>query len=69
MTPLRKQMIEAMQLRGFSPRTHESYLAAVEQLARYHHCRPDKLSPSQIQAFLKHLAIERGLAPAVVGST
>jgi len=26
MTPLRKQMIEAMQLRGFSPRTHESYL-------------------------------------------
>jgi hypothetical protein len=30
-------MIEAMRLRGFSPRTHQSYLAAAEQLARYHH--------------------------------
>ncbi len=28
MTPLRQQMIEAMQVRGFSPRTHESYLLA-----------------------------------------
>jgi site-specific recombinase XerD len=57
-------MIEAMQLRGFSPRTHESYLAAVEQLARYHHCRPDKLSQQQIQAFFKHLVLERKLSPA-----
>jgi integrase/recombinase XerD len=50
-------MIEAMQLRGFSPRTHQSYLAAVEQLARYHHCRPDRLSLQQIQTFFKHLAL------------
>jgi len=28
MTPLRRQMIEAMRQRGFSPRTHESYLGA-----------------------------------------
>jgi hypothetical protein len=64
MTPLRQQMIEAMRLRGFSPRTHQSYLAAVEQLARYHHCRPDRLSLQQIQTFFKHLALERELAPA-----
>ena len=32
MTPLRQQMIGAMQQRGFSPRTHESYLAAVRDL-------------------------------------
>jgi integrase/recombinase XerD len=64
MTRLRQQMIEAMQLRGFSPRTHKSYLYAVEQLARYHHCSPDKLSPAQLQAFFKHLALERALAPA-----
>jgi hypothetical protein len=36
MTPLRQQMIEAMRLRGFSRHTQKSYLAAVEQLPRYH---------------------------------
>ena len=37
MTPLRKSMIAAMRQRGFSPRTHESYLAAVsvQAVARY----------------------------------
>ncbi|MEN8169861.1 MAG: phage integrase N-terminal SAM-like domain-containing protein, partial [Pseudomonadota bacterium] len=51
MTPLRQSMIEAMQLRGFSPRTHQSYLSAVEQLARYYHRPPDRLSLEQLQAF------------------
>jgi hypothetical protein len=43
MTPLRKQMVEAMQLRGFSACTHESYLNAVTGLAGY-----DKLPPGQL---------------------
>jgi integrase/recombinase XerD len=64
MTPLRKQMIEAMQLRGFSPRTHESYLYAVTQLAGYYHRSPDQISPTQVQAFFKYLALERQLSPA-----
>ena len=64
MTPLRKQMIEAMQLRGFSPRTHESYLYAVAQLAGYYHRSPDQISPTQVQAFFKYLALERQLSPA-----
>lgn len=64
MTPLRKQMIEAMRLRGFSPRTHESYLYAVEKLAGYYHRPPDRLSQEQVQAFFKYLALERQLSPA-----
>jgi integrase/recombinase XerD len=64
MPPLRQQMIEAMRLRGFSLRTHASYLGAVEQLARYYDRSPDKLSPDQLQAYFKHLALERELAPA-----
>lgn len=64
MTPLRKQMIEAMKLRGFSPRTHESYLYAVAKLAEYYHRSPDRLSSAQIQTFFKHLALERQLSPA-----
>ena len=64
MTPLRNQMIEAMSLRGFSPRTHKSYLDAVTQLAQYFHCPPDRLSLEQLQAFFKYLALERALSPA-----
>lgn len=64
MTPLRQSMIEAMQLRGFSPRTQESYLSAVEQLARYTHRPPDQLSLAQLQAFFKYLALERELSAA-----
>lgn len=32
MTPLRQRMITAMQMRGFSARTHTSYLSAVRDL-------------------------------------
>ena len=64
MTPLRQQMIEAMVQRGFSPRTHASYLDAVSQLARYYHCSPERLNVAQLQGFFEHLVQERGLAPA-----
>lgn len=64
MTPLRKAMIEAMQLRGFSARTHASYLDAVAKLAQHYHCPPDKLTIEQLQAFFQYLALERGLSPA-----
>ena len=36
MTSLRQQMIDAMRQRGFSERTHRSYLGAVRDLARFH---------------------------------
>ena len=64
MTPLRKSMIEAMQQRGFSVRTHRSYLDAVTKLAQYYRCSPDKLTHEQLQAFFNHLVQERDLAPA-----
>jgi integrase/recombinase XerD len=62
MTPLRQQMIEAMQQRGFSQRTHESYLHAVSELARYYRRSPSRLGDDEIHAFFKHLAVERGLS-------
>jgi integrase/recombinase XerD len=64
MTPLRQQMIEAMQQRGFSQRTHESYLYVVSELARYCRRSPAQLEVAQLQAFFKHLAVERGLSGA-----
>ena len=64
MSPLRKKMIEAMRQRGFSMRTHESYLAAVTQLARFHRRSPDELGVPELQAFFVHLATERELSGA-----
>jgi integrase len=57
-------MIDAMQLRGFSIRTHKSYLSAVTDLARYHHRSPDQLGMDDIQAYFMHLTKERRLSGA-----
>jgi integrase len=59
-------MITAMQMRGFSPRTHETYLYAVRDLARYTRRSPDALSGADVQGYFRHLVTERKLAPASV---
>ena len=64
MTPLRQKMIDAMQLRGFAARTHESYLSAVTALAKYYHRTPEQLSVDEIQAYFQYLVKERGLSGA-----
>jgi len=57
-------MIDAMQQRGFSPRTHQSYLAAVRGLAAYFHKPPDQLQQAQIQAYFVYLVKARHLSAA-----
>ena len=59
MTPLRQRMIDAMVLRGFAARTQETYLCAVGQAARHHHCSPALLTDEQVQAYLLYLLQER----------
>jgi len=44
MTPLRRRMLEDMQLRGFSATTQECYARAVRQLAEHYHRSPDHLT-------------------------
>lgn len=66
MTPLRERMIKAMRMHGFSPRTHESYLAAVTGLARFTRRSPDTLSKADLARYFEHLTLERQLAPASV---
>jgi len=53
-----------MRQRGFSPRTHESYLGAVTELARYYRRSPDTLTVAELQGFFNHWVQVRGLAPA-----
>jgi site-specific recombinase XerD len=55
-------MINAMTLRRFSPRTQESYLAAVAGLAKHYQQSPDQLDWAKIQAYLLHLSVERSLS-------
>ena len=66
MTPLRQRMIAAMQMRGFSPRTHDSYLAAVRDLAKFTRRAPDTLDHADLTRYFEHLVMERHLAPASV---
>lgn len=62
MSPLRQQMIDAMELRGFAARTREAYLYWVEGLARHTHTRPDLLDTAALERYLLHLLRERHLA-------
>ena len=64
MTPLRQRMIEDMQLRGFSARTQECYVAAVRQLAAHYHTRPDRLSEEDLRRYFLYLANEKKVARA-----
>ena len=59
MTELRRRMIQAMTIRGFSPRTHESYLSAVRGLAIHYRRSPDELSVDEVQAYLAHIVTTR----------
>jgi integrase len=51
-------------VRGFSIRTHESYLYAVADLARYFHRPPDQLVFDDLRRYFEYLAIERSLSGA-----
>jgi integrase len=56
-------MIETMHLRGLSRRTQDSYLSAVNQLARHFNKSPDLLSEDELRQYFLFLIVDRQLAP------
>ena len=62
MGELRERMAQDMQVRDFSPRTQEAYLAAVTGLAAYYHKGPDPLSDEEAHRYLLHVREERQLS-------
>ena len=49
MTPLRQQMIRAMELHRLTQATKDAYLQAIVQLAKFHSRSPDQLSAEEVR--------------------
>src|SRR5919198_5227349 len=64
MTPLRQQMIAALQLSGKGERTQQSYVREVRLLAQFYHKSPDRISEPELQHYFLHRKNVDGLAPA-----
>ena len=59
MSPLRKRMLEEMQLRNLSEATIDSYVKAVWSFARNVKKSPDQLGPEQVREYLLYLRNEK----------
>jgi site-specific recombinase XerD len=66
MTPLRKRMLEDMQLRNLSLRTQKKYLFEVARFAQHFNRSPELLGPEEIRTYLLYLSQERRLSPSSV---
>src|SRR5687767_10957939 len=69
MRTILERMTDDMRLRGFSPRTQDSYCGAVRGLARYHGRSVDalgSLTETEVRDFFLHLMQERRAARSTV---
>ena len=64
MTPLRQQMIAALQLSGKGERTQQSYVREVRLLAQFYRKSPDLISEEELQQYVLHRKNINRLAPS-----
>lgn len=62
MTPLRKRMIEAMELRNFAPKTIGLYVDNVARFAKHFGKSPELLAEEHVRQYLVYLVEEKKLA-------
>lgn len=62
MTPLRRRMIEDMQLRGFAPGTQHVYVQAVQRFAQHFDKSPDQITEEELRQYFLYLRNERRVA-------
>ncbi len=63
MTPLRQQMMAALELNGKSPATVEAYVREVALVAKFYRKRPDLISEEELVRYLLHRKNVNKLAP------
>ena len=63
MTPLRQQMVAALELNGKSPATVEAYVREVALVAKFYRKRPDLISEEELVRYLLHRKNTDRLAP------
>ena len=66
MTPLRRRMIEDMQLRNLCPETQRNYVHHVAGFARYFNRSPAELDLEAVRQYQLYLLNERRLSPETV---
>jgi integrase/recombinase XerD len=66
MSPLRRRMIEDMQIRNLTPNTQRVYVANMVRFASHFRKSPERLGPSEIRMYLLHLTRERHLAASSI---
>jgi site-specific recombinase XerD len=69
MTPLRRRMIDDMQLRNLAPRTIDAYARRVAAFARHFGRSPDALGPEDVRAYLLHLVQEKHVSWSLYNQT
>jgi integrase/recombinase XerD len=66
MTPLRRRMLEDMQLRNLCPETQRNYVHHMAGLGRFYQTSPEHLSLEEIREYQLYLINERSLSPESV---
>ena len=66
MTPLRRRMIEDMQIRNLAPQTQITYVEQVDRFARHFRKSPELLGPTEIRAWQIYLARDKCLAASSI---
>ena len=66
MTPLRKRMLDELQLRNLSAPTTRAYIGAVARFAQYFQKSPQQLGVEQVREYLLHLIRDRKASPNTV---
>lgn len=64
MTEMRRRMEEELRLRGYSPRTHKSYVGWVRRFAAHYRRPPEQMGAEQVRAYLVDLLEVRQLSRA-----
>src|SRR3989442_11158665 len=68
MTPLRRRMIEDMQLRNFATTTQRSYIHYVAEFAKYFNRSPQDLDLEAVRQYQLYLTQERKLSPQSINT-